>query len=117
MRCRSVIVLALLATLVAVPAIACLPNPVMTKAEMECCKKMMGDCTMGAGKHPCCRTVRTAPTPVASVQAKVQFHPVIAFVAQVHCVESDPGTEANPTLTHVGLPPPAPPGTDSILRI
>src|SRR5215467_7656784 len=114
---RSVVVLALLATWVATPALACLPKPQMTKTEMDCCKKMSGDCTMGARNHPCCKIVSTAPTPVASIQANVQFQPVVTFLALVHFVEFDLRTEAGLTLLQVGLPPPAPPGTDSVLKI
>jgi hypothetical protein len=47
----------------------------MTHSEMECCKKMAGDCHMGSGQHPCCKTVSNAPTPVASLQPISQVHP------------------------------------------
>jgi integrase len=44
----------------------------MTEAEMACCKKMAGDCNMGTGQHPCCKTVSNAPLSVASIQPIVQ---------------------------------------------
>ena len=115
--CRSIVVFALVAIWSSTPALACLPNPQMTQAEMDCCKKMAGDCHMGAGKHPCCKTVATAPSPVPSIQAKVQFHPVFTLVALLPDIAFDLRTEAESSHTQIGLPPPAPPGTDSILRI
>jgi hypothetical protein len=36
------------------PLLACLPNSGMTPAEMECCKKMAGNCDMGGANHKCC---------------------------------------------------------------
>lgn len=36
------------------PLLACLPTSAMTPAEMECCKKMAGNCDMGGGNHKCC---------------------------------------------------------------
>ena len=114
---RYFVVLALLSTWVATPAIACLPSPQMTKAEMDCCKKMAGNCNMGAGKHPCCKTVSTAPIAVASISATVDYTPVFILVDSVSNVDFDLRTDADESLTQIGLPPPAPPGTDSILRI
>jgi hypothetical protein len=89
----------------------------MAQAEMDCCKKMAGNCNMGAGKHPCCKTVATAPSHSASMQAKVQFQPVLALLALVPDIESVARTDAEASITQMGLPPPSPPGTDSILRI
>src|SRR5215470_15598059 len=82
-RCRSIVVFALLAIWIATPALACLPNPQMTQAEMDCCKKMAGDCNMGAGKHPCCKTVNTIPSPIASIQPNVEFQPIFALIGFV----------------------------------
>jgi hypothetical protein len=89
----------------------------MAQAEMDCCKKMAGDCNMGAEKHPCCKTVATAPSPIASIQPKVQFQPVLALLALVPDIESGARTDAEASVTQIGFPPPSPPGTDSILRI
>jgi hypothetical protein len=63
-KCRSMFVFVLVFTWTAVPALACLPNAAMTQAEMACCKKMAGDCHMGAGEHSCCKTKaeRAIPT-------------------------------------------------------
>jgi hypothetical protein len=117
MRCRSLVVFALLAIWLSIPALACLPNPQMRQAEMDCCKKMAGDCNMSAEKHPCCKTFATAPSPVPSIQAKVLLQPVLALIALLPDIAFDLRTVAEPSHTQIGLPPPAPPGTESILRI
>ena len=117
-RCRSVMVLGLLAVWLAIPALACLPNSQMTAAEMACCKKMAGDCQMGSGQHPCCRTIANRPQPVAATQPIPQILPSVAVSADV-VMGPVPSTLTAPAEAHVnlGLPPPAPPGLHSILRI
>jgi len=116
-RCRSVIVLVLLALWLAIPALACLPNPQMTAAEMACCKKMAGDCQMGIGQHPCCKTIASTPQPVASVQPIAPFHPSVAVVAEIVTAPVPSLADAEAIQAGLGLPPPAPPGLHSILRI
>jgi hypothetical protein len=102
----------------AAPALACLPNAAMTQAEMACCKKMAGDCHMGAGDHSCCKTKADRATHVATLDrttTQIQQY----FVATVLNVSILP----EPTLDRAeiselrGLPPPAPPGLNPILRI
>ena len=116
-RGRSIVVVVLVAIWFSAPALACLPNPQMTQAEMACCKKMAGDCNMGGGKHPCCKVVAPVPSPIASSQSKAQLQPVFVFVALVLQFEFQAQTEAGVSLTPIGLPPPAPPGPNSTLRI
>lgn len=116
-RCRSVIVLGLLALWLAIPAFACLPNPQMTDAEMACCKKMVGDCHMGTAQHPCCKPIASAPQPIASIQSILQIQPTVAFVAEIAIVRVPSVAEAETMQVGLGLPPPAPPGLHSILRI
>ena len=116
-RCRSVVVLVLLALWLATPALTCLPNPQMTAAEMACCKKMAGDCHMGVGQHPCCKTVANAPQPVASLQSISQIHPPAAVVVEIAVVFVPSTIEAEAMQVGLGLPPPAPPGLHTILRI
>lgn len=98
-------------------AFACLPSPQMTQAEMACCKKMAGDCRMGAGQHPCCKTVSSSPSPVASLQSKIHFQPLAGLVGLVIPLETTSIAQVDQTIAHMGLPPPAPPGPSSILRI
>jgi len=116
-RCRSVVVLGLLAMWLAIPALACLPNPQTTDAEMACCKKMAGDCHMGIGNHPCCKTLASAPQPVASIQPISQVQPTLAVVAYNVVVPIPPVAEAEAMQIGLGMPPPAPPGLNPILRI
>ena len=114
-RLHHIIVLGLICFWVGSPALACLPNAQMTAAEMACCKKMAGDCHMGMGQHPCCKTVSTAPSP-ASVQPSSHFHLGFAVAALTVTLEVAPVSTAESVQVHVGLPPPAPPGLNSILR-
>jgi hypothetical protein len=89
----------------------------MTEAEMACCKKMAGDCHMGVGKHPCCKTVTSGDVPVATLQPTTHVQPSFAVVALIHVQEEIPLAEFALTQANRGLPPPAPPGLTSILRI
>src|ERR1700733_9056552 len=113
-RCRSILVLSLVALWVATPALACLPNPQMTPAEMECCKKMAGNCHMGVGQHPCCKTVSNAPPPVASLQPVPQIYPDFAVFDVAPLVQILFVSEVESEQVGLGLPPP---GQHSILRI
>jgi hypothetical protein len=117
LRCRSIVVLSLLAVWLAIPALACLPNSQMTDAEMACCKKMAGDCHTGTGQHPCCKTVSNAPETIASIQPISQVHPAFVVVAEIPILKEPSVSEAESEQIGLGLPPPAPPGQNSILRI
>jgi hypothetical protein len=116
-RCRSIIVLSLLALWLATPALACLPDSHMTDAEMACCKKMAGNCHMGTGQHPCCKTVSNAPASVAAIERISQLHLDFAVVTAVLVASVPSAPQAESAQTSLGLPPPAPPGQNSILRI
>ena len=116
-RCRSVVVSGLLALWLALPALACLPNSQMTDAEIACCKKMVGDCHMGTGQHPCCKTVANAPQPVVSIQSISQIQPCVAVIAQIAMIPAPLIAQAEAMPMGLGLPPPAPPDLHSILRI
>jgi hypothetical protein len=90
----------------------------MTQAEMDCCKKMAGDCQKGAGQHPCCKTsVNRTPT-VAKVERNVsQIQPdVPAGLLETAFLFESVFSRA-PDSEKLGLPPPAPPALNSILRI
>ena len=119
-KARPIVVLALLALWTAVPVLACLPTHQMTQAEMACCKKMVGDCQMGSEQHPCCKTAPTinaTAATIATVAPIAQFHPSVAVVSFTPSAPFEPGTEGELAHAHLGLPPPAPPGPSSILRI
>jgi hypothetical protein len=116
-KARPIVVLALLTLWMAVPVLACLPTHQMTQAEMACCKKMAGDCQMGSAKHPCCKTAPTVNAPVATVAPISQHHPSVAVVGFTPSFQFEPKAEGEVAQAHLGLPPPAPPGPNSILRI
>jgi hypothetical protein len=116
-RCHSILALSLVAVWLATPAFACLPNSHMTAVEMACCKKMAGDCHMGVGQHPCCKTVSNAPQPVASLQSISQIQAPVAVVIEIAVISVPSITEAEAIQVRFGLPPPAPPGLHTILRI
>ena len=115
---RSLVVFALLVVWTAIPALACLPTQGMTQAEMACCKKMAGDCQKGAGQHPCCETSVNRTPSVAKIEGNIsQVQPYVSATLLETALLPEP------TLSHVsdseklGLPPPAPPALNSILRI
>ena len=101
----------------AAPALACLPASTMTKAEMECCKKMAGDCHMGSQNHPCCEKTAAQPSPVATVQQPHVLHVEFTAVMLVSQTSALPTHSAESHPLTLGLPPPAPPNLNSVLRI
>src|SRR5258707_8692233 len=117
-KCRPMFVFVLVLTWMAVPALACLPNAAMTQAEMACCKKMAGDCHMGAGEHSCCKTKAERATPVATLDRNAtQIQPyVVAILLEVPFLP-EPKLERADSHEFRGLPPPAPPGLNPVLRI
>jgi hypothetical protein len=116
-KARFIVALGLLALWTAVPVLACLPTQQMTQAEMACCKKMVGDCQMGSAQHPCCKTAPTVNAPVATVRTLPQLHPSVAVMGFTPSVQFELKTDGAFAEAHLGLPPPAPPGPNSILRI
>jgi hypothetical protein len=116
-RYRTILALGLVALWLVTPALACLPTAQMTAAEMECCKKMAGDCHMGVAQQPCCKTVANAPQPVASLQSISQIHPPVAVTIEIVVVSIASTTEVEAMQVGLGLPPPSPPGLHTILRV
>lgn len=116
-RGRSLLVLGLVALWVATPALACLPNSHMTAVEMVCCKKMAGNCHMGVGQHPCCKTVSNAPQPVALVHSVSRIQPPVAVAAEIAVVVVPSIAQTDAMQVGLSLPPPSPPGQHAILRI
>ena len=116
-KAQPIVVLGLLALWMAVPVLACLPSHQMTQVEMECCKKMVGDCEMGSAQHPCCKTATSVNAPVASVETVPQLRPTVTVICFTPSVQLDLRTDSGFAHAHLGLPPPAPPGPNSILRI
>lgn len=117
-KCRSMFVVVIVFTWTAVPALACLPNAAMTQAEMACCKKTAGDCHMGAGEHSCCKTKAERATPVATLdRTAIQIHPYVVITLLEVTFLPEPKLERADHNEFRGLPPPAPPGLNPILRI
>jgi len=116
-KLRQMLAFVLVLAWAAPTAFACLPNQQMTQSEMACCKKMAGDCRMSGEQHPCCKTVSSSPSPVASPQSKIHFQPLAGLVGIVTPIEVTSISRVDQALAHLGLPPPAPPGPSSILRI
>jgi hypothetical protein len=71
---------------------------------------------MGTSEHPCCKTSPTVSV-VAAVQTIPQFHPDVAIVALTAPSEPNAILQTFIAPSRLGLPPPAPPGLNSILRI
>jgi hypothetical protein len=117
-NCRSLIVFALLVVWMAIPALACLPTQGMTQEEMACCKKMMGDCHKGGSHHPCCKTtVNRAPT-AAKVERNISpIQPEVPAALLETAFSFEPIFSRAPNSETLGLPPPAPPALNLILRI
>jgi hypothetical protein len=89
----------------------------MTAAEMACCKKMAGDCHMGPEHHPCCDMRMNAAPQVAAVNKDSQLQRVAVFVMVSAQPEFVAASERHSSYAQQGLPPPASPGLNSVLRI
>jgi hypothetical protein len=116
--CRSIFAFGLVFLWTAMPALACLPNPQMTQAEMAFCKKMAGNCHMGVGQHPCCKTTISPDAPVANIECTaphIQPYVVAAVLHETNLPE--PQLDRGFIGKKLGLPPPAPPGLNPVLRI
>ena len=90
----------------------------MTQAEMDCCKKMAGDCQKGAGQHPCCKTNVNLTQTVAKIERNIsQVRPYVPATLLEIAFLFKPVLSRAPDSAKLGLPPPAPPALNSILRI
>ena len=116
-RVRPILIAVLVFLWTASPALSCLTRPDMTTAEMACCKKMAGDCHMGPEHHPCCDMRMNAAPQVAAVNRDSQLQPAVVFVVTSVQSEFVATSERHPSYAQQGLPPPAPPGLNSVLRI
>lgn len=118
-KCRSIFVFGLVVFWTAMPALACLPTGDMTQAEMDCCKKMVGDCHMGPQHHPCCDMRLNAAPHVAAMtkDSRLPLRPAVVVVMVSATAEFVATSDRHTSYAQQGLPPPAPPGLHSILRI
>jgi hypothetical protein len=89
----------------------------MTTAEMECCKKMAGNCDMGGGNHKCCDvTVNHSASTAAVVQHSHIHQPavVVMLCDRIEETQLQYGGDFAPVLTTIPL---SPPGASTVLRI
>jgi hypothetical protein len=114
---RAILSLIVVFVWTATPVLACLPSSTMTKVEMECCKKMAGDCHMGARNHPCCEKSVNQTSPVAELQRTHVLQVAFTAIASSAQLPERPTREVELSSITLGLPPPAPPNPNSILRI
>jgi hypothetical protein len=78
---------------------------------------MAGDCHVGGGQHPCCKMTIHRAAPIANIERggfQVQIDAVVALIS----IPTKPPTTVEGVLpAALGLPPPAPPVENSVLRI
>ena len=118
MSCRAVISLFAAVLVLASPLLACVPSPSMTPAEMECCRKMAGNCDMGGGNHKCCSVTMTYPTPIAAIihNGDGQATAVPMIVIDSWSEGSSPRVKESLTSSLV-LVVSSPPGFTAVLRL
>src|SRR5215469_12551219 len=114
---RSIVASILAAVWVLALPLACLPNASMTPAEMECCKKMAGNCDMGGGNHKCCgTTINHAAPSLAVVHSPIPDEPAPAVVPDAHFDVPQLALFRKTAFSSVTISP-SPPGSHSVLRI
>ena len=116
---RSILIVSVITLWTAMPALACLPKPAMTQAEMACCKKMAGDCQMGSGNHSCCKAeVRRANVFLKANNHKVPAPTDPSPIVKLHVMAGDAGEKSGGLVpASVHSPPESPPFSPTILRI
>ena len=118
MICRRTIALFVALLGMASPLLACFPNPSMAPAEMECCKKMAGNCDMGGGNHKCCDVTVNHAAPVAAIVHSSSLHALALpmILADVR-TELAPPRLVERVISPSVLASPSPPGSSTVLRI
>lgn len=115
---RRIVTLLLVLVWASSPLLACLPNSSMTPAEMECCKKMAGNCDMGGGDHKCCDTTVNQPAPTAAVlhSTATQVLALLIDAGYAQIELAAPRFAEGFDFTSVAITS-SPPGFSSVLRI
>lgn len=118
MSYRPVIAFFVALLVLAGPLLACVPTPSMTPAEVECCKKMAGNCDMGGGNHKCCNVKVSHSAPVAAIMhgCDAQTITVPAIVAGTWGEDSLPRLAEN-IIPSLALVAPSPPGFPTVLKL
>jgi hypothetical protein len=114
---RRIVALILVSAWALALPLACLPNAAMTSVEMECCKKMAGNCDMGGGNHKCCDTKinHTAPS-LAVVHSPVPDDPAPVIIPNTYVDALQLALFSRAVPSSVTLSP-SPPGIPTVLRI
>src|SRR4051812_2253877 len=115
---RSMLIVSVITLWTAMPALACLPTPAMTQAEMACCRKMAGDCQLGSSHHSCCKVEVQRPNNFLKVSSQKVPVPVDSAVVITICLMADDAAERSTQLANSAhSPPESPPNSPTILRI
>jgi hypothetical protein len=113
---RAVLSFVLVLMWTAAPALACIPKSTMTQVEMECCKKMAGNCHTNSRNHPCCEKNVDQASVVATVQQAHAVYPVFTAVI-LDGPSVQPRAELEFRYVKFDSPPHSPPSANSPLRI
>jgi hypothetical protein len=115
---RRIVALLAACFLISSPLLACLPNSSLSPAEMECCKKMAGNCDRGGGNHKCCDTTANRATPSAAIvrSAATNLPALYPMAATIHVDLRRPHLIDSVDWS-LPLISPSPPGFSAILRI
>jgi hypothetical protein len=115
---RSLVLSVALAWTVA-PQLACLmPEQVLTKAEMDCCERMAGECSGVSMSHACCRPVTRTDIGIGARVVR-EVMPVSDLADSMVELSPDPSDGNSHILPNQNnhAPPPGPMVSSSILRI
>jgi hypothetical protein len=117
-NCRPLTALCVAQLALATTLLACVPNPSMTRAEMECCRKMAGNCDMGNGNHKCCNVTVNRSAPVAAIAHSYNVHKIAApmIVVDTRDEGSSPRVAAS-INSPLALFSSSPPGFPTVLRL
>jgi hypothetical protein len=90
----------------------------MTPAEMECCKKMAGDCDMGGGDHKCCDKTVNHAAPTAVIANNVTSHmPALLMLVIDDRLDVPERQVVNEPFSFLTARSLSPPGFSNVLRI
>jgi len=90
----------------------------MTAAEMECCKKMAGNCDMGGGNHKCCDVTVNHGAPVAAIAHSSGLHALaVPMILADARIELAPPRLVERIVSSIVQASPSPPGSTTVLRL
>jgi hypothetical protein len=90
----------------------------MTAAEIECCKKMAGNCDMGGGNHKCCDVMVNHGVPVAAIVHSSGLHALaVPMILTDARIELAAPRLAERIVASIVQASPSPPGSTTALRL